>query len=179
MRWLSTKRWLPWLLIGVGAVVVVGALGWLRLRQAMLNPAAAPLPEQVGGQPLWAADRGRQAAMEIAQLHQQAFPLTAAAVGLYQGEANAQLWVSGFPFAWMADRMAGAMRDRIASNPDLPFRPTGQQQMNGHTVYRLEGLGQQHFFFASGRLVVWLAADPEIAGQALADVLAFYAQGGY
>jgi len=165
-------------LILAGVLVLSAGVLWLIIGRAAAHPEAAPLPQVVAGQPLWTADTGRQAAFEISRLHQQSFPLVSAAVGIYQGEYNAQIWASGLSFGWMARRMEQAMRDGILADPNLPFRLTDQREMEGRTVSILEGMGQQHFFFTSGRLVVWLAADPEIADQALRDTLRFYSREG-
>ncbi len=175
---MSLRRIVPWLLILAGLLILGAGVIRLTIGQAAANPQAAPLPKQVGGLPLTIVDTGRQAAFEISRLHQKTFPLISASVGIYQGEYNAQIWASGFSFRWMAKQMARSMSESIASGTDLPFRPTGERVIDGHTVYTLEGLGQQHFFFTSGRLVIWLAADPEIADQALRDTLAFYSQEG-
>jgi hypothetical protein len=35
-------------------------------------------------------------------------------------------------------------------------------------------MGQKHFYFQSGDLLIWLAADQEIAEQAISQVLEFY-----
>ncbi len=175
---MSLRRFMPWLLVLAGLLLLGGGALWLSIERAAANPAAAPLPPQVAGQPLWTADTGRQAAFEISRLHQQSFPLISAAVGIYQGKHNAQIWASGFSFGWLAGRMEQAMRKSILSDPNLPFRLLEEREVDGRRVAVLEGLGQRHFFFTSGRLVIWLAADPEIAEPALRDTLAFYTPEG-
>ena len=172
------RRLGPWLLVLAGLLLLGAGALRLIIGRAATNPSAAPLPPQVAGQALWTADTGRQAAFEISRLHQQSFPLVSAAVGIYQGDHNAQIWASGFSFGWMAGRMEQAMRQSILSDPNLPFRLLDEREVDGRRVAVLEGMGQQHFFFTSGRLVIWLAADPEIAEQALRDTLAFYTQEG-
>jgi len=66
------------------------------------------------------------------------------------------------------------MREKITSSTGLPFTPAGERQIDGRTIYLLEGMGQQHFYFQSGNLVVWMAVDPPLADQALTEILAFY-----
>jgi hypothetical protein len=41
-------------------------------------------------------------------------------------------------------------------------------------VYQVEGLGQAHYYFQSGDLIIWLAADKALADTSLAELLAFY-----
>jgi hypothetical protein len=83
--------------------------------------------------------------------------------------------VSGAPVSFIANEMVHAMTDKILKGRS-PFTPTGTHDVDGRTVYKLVGMGQQHFYFQSGSLVVWLTApmDEALAEKALADVLQFY-----
>ncbi len=65
------------------------------------------------------------------------------------------------------------MENKIAESSG-PFEPLGKSNHDGHTVYELFGMGQRHFYYQSGSLVIWLAADPLLADQALEDMLEFY-----
>ena len=65
------------------------------------------------------------------------------------------------------------MRDKIIEG-NAPFIPLGERQVGGRTVYELEGLGQKHFYFQSCDLVIWLAADANLAEGALTQSLEFY-----
>ncbi len=71
--------------------------------------------------------------------------------------------------------MVHAMTDKILKGRS-PFTPTGTHDVDGRTVYALAGMGQQHVYFQSGNLVIWLAApmDEALAEKALEDVLQFY-----
>jgi hypothetical protein len=108
---------------------------------------------------------GPQAEADFSNLHGKQFPLTSGAVGIY-GNRQATLWVAGAPLNLMAARMVIAMRDKIAEG-NSPFTPNGEYQDNQRTIYILEGLGQKHFYFQSQNLVIWLAADADIADAAL------------
>jgi hypothetical protein len=66
-----------------------------------------------------------------------------------------------------------AMKDKIAEG-NSPFTPAGERPDGGRVIYELEGMGQKHFYFQSGDLLIWLAADQEIAEQAISQVLEFY-----
>jgi hypothetical protein len=65
------------------------------------------------------------------------------------------------------------MRDRIAS-AESPFTPLAERSDGQRTVYELEGMGQHNYYFQSGDLVIWLAADQQYAEVALQQLLAFY-----
>ena len=57
---------------------------------------------------------------------------------------------------------------------ESPFTPVGVRNISERTVHELTGMGQQHFYFQSASLVIWLAADEPIAETALAEALDFY-----
>jgi hypothetical protein len=167
------RRSLPFLLVGAGLLLLLGSLGYLAYSHFINNPGPAPLPESLAAFPLSAHRFGAQAVAEINQLHGLAFPLSAGAVGVYGEAGQATLWVSGAPTAWQAARLNVEMTARIAEG-NSPFTPSGQRQEGGRTVYALDGHGQSHFYFQAGKLLVWLAVDPEHADQALAEALRFY-----
>ena len=69
------------------------------------------------------------------------------------------------------------MRDKIAegaANGRAPFQPSGVEILSNHEVYALDGMGQKHFYFRSGKYLIWLAANAEVADQALQQALNFY-----
>ncbi len=65
------------------------------------------------------------------------------------------------------------MRVKIARG-GTPFSSVQEWQDDQRTIYELQGLGQQHFYFRSNRLLVWLAVDEKDAGQAIREILTFY-----
>lgn len=167
------KRFLPFLLMGLGvALLFAGLVDW-RYNTLLENPTPAALPEQILDLPLVNKVTGRQAASEIAALHRKDFPLSSAAVGIYGQEHQVTLWISGSPVGLMAERMVAAMQDRIARG-NSPFTPLGERAQGSRRIYELEGIGQRHFYFQSGKNVVWLAARTEVAEPALDQLLKFY-----
>ena len=55
-----------------------------------------------------------------------------------------------------------------------PFEELGSFELDDFVIYELEGIGQTHYYWQSGRLVLWLAADGELAERALGEVVIFY-----
>ena len=51
-----------------------------------------------------------------------------------------------------------SMRDRIAEG-NSPFTPTGEIQGGNHNIFTVDGLGQIHFYFQSGKMIIWMAAE--------------------
>jgi len=166
------KRSLSLTLMFLGTLFIVAALIWASFEKAIGNPASLTLPEQLAGLPLSSQMTGPQAVTDFSNLHGEQFPLTSGAVGIY-GDHQATLWVAGAPLNLMAARMVTAMRDKIAEG-NSPFTPSGEYQDNQRTIYILEGMGQKHFYFQSHNLVIWLAADADIADAAIQQLKEIY-----
>ncbi|HBG74711.1 MAG: hypothetical protein A2X25_11810 [Chloroflexi bacterium GWB2_49_20] len=166
------KRIIPFTLIGLGTLFVIAAIGWVYFDNTMRNPATLFLPEQLAGLPLSSQMNGPQAVEDFSNLHGKQFPLTSGALGIY-GNQQATLWVAGAPINFMAANMVTDMHDKIAVG-NSPFTPSGEYLDNKRTIYKLEGMGQKHFYFQSKNLVIWLTADAEIAEIALQQLKEFY-----
>jgi hypothetical protein len=166
------KRSLSLTLMFVGTIIVLVAFGWAYVENLISHPAALTLPVQLAGLPLSSQMTGPQAVADFSNLHGEQFPLTSGALGIY-GNNRATLWVAGAPLDLMAARLVAAMRDKIAEG-NSPFTPSGEYQDNHRTVYALEGMGQKHYYFQSHNLVIWLAADANIADAALQQLKEIY-----
>lgn len=166
------KRFGPGALIAVGVLVLLAAIGYGAYAEALANPGAAAVPDAVAGARLVQKIVGPEAVAEVTRLHGKEFPLTSGAMATYRN-GTATLWVTSVPASPMAAEMVRAMTDRIAEGRS-PFRPTGTHEIDGRSVYELIGMGQRHFYFQSGSLVIWLAADEAIAEKALMETLTFY-----
>lgn len=166
------KRIVSIALMGLGLLLFFAAGAWLYFNNLIAHPAAVPLPDQVAGLPMSTKMTGTQATEEFDMLHKKRFPLTSGAVGIY-GEQQATLWVGGAPFDFMAASMVTAMREKISEGRS-PFVPLDEFKDGGRTIYALEGMGQKHFYFQSKNLIIWLAAEPSIANEALEQILEAY-----
>ena len=168
------KRFVPLTLILVGLVLLTAGLIYWRFMAAVEDPDEAPLPETVAGLPLSRASYGKEAVAEVARLHGKSFPLSSGAEAMYgrPGEM-AMLWVTGTPGQPLAARMISEMETAIEES-EAPFIPLGVREINDRNVYELTGMGQQHFYFRSKALIIWLAADEPIAESALFEALDFY-----
>lgn len=154
---------------GLGIILILVSGGVHFYGSEAIEPAVAPLPEQLVGLPLSMKMTGTQATREFDMLHNQHFPLTSGAVGMY-GEQQAALWVGGAAFKFMAAGMVTAMDNKISEGRS-PFTQAGELNSGGRTIYALEGMGQKHYYFQSKNLVIWLAADPSVADEALEQTL--------
>ncbi len=166
------RRWaILVVLLGVG--IVAWSSGRLVLDHLMQNPGAVPLPNEIAGLPLDNAYYAMRAVEDFSSLHGQNFALVGGAVGQYLDHSEVVIWVGEAPLAIMAFEMTLRM-ERVIGKGHSPFLPLGNYNQGNIRVYELEGLGQRHFYFRVGRLVIWLAADALVAEQALADTLFFY-----
>lgn len=167
------KRLPALVLILVGLLLASLGVGYALLSQAVDNPTSVPLPGEIASLALGMRSTGLQAVGELTRLHGKGFPLSSGAVGMYGDQHQVKLWVAGAPMRPLASRMLVAMKDKIAEG-NSPFTPTGERPDGGRVIYELEGMGQKHFYFQSGELLIWLAADEQIAEQAISQVLELY-----
>jgi hypothetical protein len=160
-------------LIVFGVILVVFAIVYPYGDSANEETPDIQLPEEIAGQPVRAEAHGLQAIENITNLHGVEFELTGGAVGGYGTEGEITLWVSSSGTEAAATQLVIEMRNKIAQG-DSPFEPVGEETIGGRKVYQLESFGQAHFYFQSGDLVIWLAADQTLADMSLAELLAFY-----
>ena len=106
-------------------------------------------------------------------MHGQEFQLNQAAVGNYGTMNEITIYVAGTPLGFMAGRMIIDMRDKIASS-ETPFTPLAERQYGSRNGIRAWGMGQKHYYFRSGNLVIWLAGNEQEAEWALEQALDFY-----
>ncbi len=165
------RRFMVISMIVVGLVLVAGSLLFGFVTYS--GGETASLPESIAGVPLRTANYGSQAVAEITRLHQKDLLVTSGAKGLYGYRSQFSLWAAGFSSGAVASQSLNTMTEKI-SQGNSPFSFTGQKQVAGRTIYELYGMGQKHFYFQSGKLVIWLAADVEMADRALKEVLNYY-----
>ncbi len=172
------KRITTLALMSAGLLLITASALYWQYSRAIANPGESPLPEAIGGLLFFSANYGPEAVSEVTRLHDKAFPLSSGAAGHYSsGSQSAMLWVSGTLVRPLAARMVREMEAAIAeadAEGRSPFKPIDDRRVGSRTLYELTGMGQRHFYFQSGSLVVWLAADEAVADRALAEVLAFY-----
>lgn len=168
----SRRHILPLSLIALGSLILVGLVVFVFIHRGYEQPGAAPLPAQIGGLAQTSRQTGSQAVAEFTRLHGESFPIMTGAKGEY-GNNQVTLWVAGTADAQAAAQLVTMMRDKIAQG-NSPFLPTAEMQLGKRTLYALSGLGQNHFYFQSSNLVIWLATDPDLQDKVLSSILNFY-----
>lgn len=168
------KRWFGIALIGMGALVIgllVGAVLYTRWLED--NPGEIGVPDQLVDLQQVASTAGTDAVREIERLHNQDFAITSGATASYGTPNQVRLWVGGTPLSFQAEDVLEAMRAGLEAGR-FPFAFLGEMQLHDTTVFALESADQLHFYFRVGPYIIWLAANPDVAEQAMADVLEFY-----
>lgn len=137
----------------------------------------SPVPRKLAGLPLTHALQGADAQREIDRLHKRRIPVRESAVAHYEGGTGvSMLYISQAylePLArWQLRRMVAGIRQGRQSAEGL-FSHLKATDREGVTVYSALGMGQIHYFYRRGRTIVWVAADPGVARQALADSVRF------
>ena len=166
------KRIFPLALITFGILLSIGALSQLYLNNRVSLSTSLDMPNQLAGLRLTESKSGDQAISEFTALHGKSFPVTSGAVGIY-GNRDITLWVAGTASDSVALELTNAMQERIAKGTS-PFMPVDEINDRNRKVYALEGMGQKHYYFQSQNLVIWLAANPALADEALQQILEVY-----
>ena len=166
------KRIFPLALITLGILLSIGALSQLYLNNRVSSSAALDLPNQLAELRMTDSKSGDQAISEFTDLHGKSFPVIYGAVSIY-GNREITLWVAGTTSDSIAKELTDAMQKRIAEG-NSPFTPINEIKQRNRKVYALEGMGQRHYYFQSQNLVIWLAADPALADEALQQILEVY-----
>jgi len=161
------------ILMGFILVAAVGVTLFSSQLRIWRQPGTVPLPDEIVGFQLERKIVGQDAVSGLNQMHLKDFPLVSGAIGEYGHQGEATLWVSRLANEGAAGRMVLAMEARIKET-DSPYHPLAERNLGRRVVFELEGMGQKHYYFQSGNLVVWLAVDTGMAGEAIEQVLKFY-----
>ena len=166
------KRLFPFVLIALGLLLSVAAVGQLYFNHRASSVDTPTLPKALAGLSLTQTQIGSEAIAEVADLHGKDFPVVSGAIGIY-GDRQITLWVAEAQSESTAIEMTNAMQSKIAQG-NSPFTPINEIDKRSHKIYALEGMGQMHYYFQSENLVIWLAADPNFADEALQQILEVY-----
>lgn len=164
-------------LTGVGLAAITAAIVVALLANTSNPPSgqsASPslrVPEALAGAQLQNAVRGPAALEEVNRLHGTRIGAADAAVARYGGGMT--LWISASSSPLGASSLLWRMNRRLANGTRV-FAAPRTRELQGRTVFTTEGLGQTHFYYQSGRYVLWLAAPQEAADRAIEDLLHLY-----
>ncbi len=69
------------------------------------------------------------------------------------------MWISASPSALGASRLLWRMNRRLANGTEV-FSAPRPQEVRDRTVFVTGGTGQIHYYYQSGKRVLWLAVPP-------------------
>ncbi|KAA3644130.1 MAG: hypothetical protein DWQ07_18645 [Chloroflexi bacterium] len=153
------------------AIFVVAAINLELIPEA--NPETRVLPANLAGIEMYSSVTGAEAILDISRLHGKDFPINSANIGSYGSKHEITVWVASTSLVSIAQGMILDMEESISVGT-TPFRPEGDRDQDGRRIYELSGMGQLHFYFRSDNNVVWLAADPRLANEALGQLLEYF-----
>ncbi|MHB1006013.1 MAG: hypothetical protein ACYC3S_10270 [Chloroflexota bacterium] len=154
-RWLSRRAilivaeaaFVVWVVYTVG-----GGLWQANARQPWSIPHALGDLELAGE-----AAQGQDAIAQMTELHGKDVELSDGYVAHYKGAGReAMLYVGQAQSVSAADVLTERMRERIAGGSS-PFKGLTRQALEGRAVYKVTGLGGEHYFFSVGDKAVWLS----------------------
>ena len=128
-------------------------------------------PKTVGTLQLVHALRGKEALQAIDRHHGKGIAGTDGDVAHYQSDGLvAMLYVSRPARSSMTGTQIEKMATGIRAGK-TPCSHLKSSERNGTTVYAALGEGQIHYFYRRGADVIWLAADPAVAREAVQYLL--------
>ncbi|MBI2114079.1 MAG: hypothetical protein HYT85_03180 [candidate division NC10 bacterium] len=154
----------------------VWVIRWIGLALILAAAPGVPanalvVPQELAGLRLAHSQQGAEARAEIERLHGKSIPISDGYVAHYGNQSPAaMLYVSQAQDEKVAQRQVEQMTARIRAG-NGPFTHLRESTRFGMTVFSTLGEGQVHYYFRRGAVVVWVAADPTIAQQALADAV--------
>jgi len=155
-----------WLLVLALLSASLGAV--LRAEAGSRQP---PLPATLVDMRLDHSLQGQEALNDIFRLHGKTFDLKDAFVGHYRNKAaKAMVWISESKNQDQARQLLHMMAAEIRRGRG-PYSNFQEFNIGGKVVYTVDGQGQQHYFYGSGKRNVWLAVDPTAAQKALHELL--------
>lgn len=117
------------------------------------------LPVEVSGFSLNKKLTGSEAEAFVNRLHYGTVAADENEIGFYSSEkGSAIIYISYYYSDDEADQILLQMVEKIENVPS-PFEGGDSFELSDHIIYRYSGLGQSHFVFSSGNVLLWISAD--------------------
>ncbi len=161
-------------LTGVGLAAIMAAIVVALLANTSNPPSGQSpqielrVPGALAGTSLVGSLRGAAALREVNRLHGRSIDASDAVVARYAN--GAMLWISVSRSPLGASSLLWRM-NRGMANGTRVFSTPRPETMRGRAVFATEGMGQKHYYYQSGRYVLWLSAPAEAAAGAISELL--------
>jgi len=131
------------------------------------------LPAKAGTLHLLNTLRGTAANKLMYRMHGKMTGTHASIIGYYGNSENKNvLYISSFESIESAEKALIKMASKIKKG-SAGFTPVTAEQINERLVYQTSGMGLKHFFYRSGRFLIWWQAEPDKADKTFQDIHTF------
>ena len=134
---------------------------------------ASPVPESLGGLPLFSHTSGEAALRELSMMHGESekLILTDGHIATYGSSGEVVLWIGETEGKETAQRLLEYMNERMGASGS--FSKPLLRIISDRGVYFVTGMGASNYYFASDRDVVWIGVKSPGPGSGDAVVLEF------
>ncbi len=137
------------------------------------SPVLLKLPGNVGSLRLINTVQGTAASKFMYRMHGKMTGTHASIIGYYGNSDNKNvLYISSFESVESAEKALIKMASKIKKG-SAGFTPVTAEQINELLVYQTSGMGLKHFFYQSGRFLIWWQAEPDKSDKTFQDIHTF------
>ena len=133
-------------------------------------PPIPALPEVLGDLELKETVVGVKANKFLYRMHGAITGSRHSIIGYYSPDKKNALYISAFTDDEQTSRALEKMVAKI-KHTQTGFTPVTQDNRDGKSVYRTQGMGLHHFFYRTDNLILWWQAEPERAEETLTCLL--------
>jgi hypothetical protein len=129
------------------------------------------MPREISGFSLSQKLTGKEAADFLNKLHLQKVTDEQSEIGFYKGKSgDAVIYLTYYSSAEEASEYEKRMTDKI-TNENTPFIMGAYENIGGRRIFRTFGMGQTHFVFSDGNVLIWLSFETSGAIELLNEYL--------
>jgi hypothetical protein len=137
------------------------------------SPALLKLPAKAGTLLLVNTVRGTAANKFMYRMHGKMTGTHASIIGYYGNSDNKNvLYLSSFESLESTEKALIKMASKI-KHGSAGFTPITAEQTKEGLIYLTNGMGLKHFFYRSGRFLIWWQAEPDKADKTFQDIHTF------
>lgn len=162
------------LLCAAGIIVFVAVLSLGLVKFINLNNASETcvlnVPEEMASLPRTQFISGPEAISQISKLHGKEISLEEGHIARYQAEGKEiTLWISVSPTKEEGEALFKVMDQKMPSSKAFTNREVNR--VGSRDVIKVQGMGQKHFYWVSGKYNYWVAVAGMDALPVIEEVL--------
>ncbi|MBI4317049.1 MAG: hypothetical protein HY675_01055 [Chloroflexi bacterium] len=133
------------------------------------------VPMQVGNLVRYQYETGKEAMVQIRQLHAKDIAMKSAYVSHYRdGSTVLTAWVADAENPGEAKALVDQMTAQIEKGQNKMFTDLKRQDVNGLAVYTVVSGSEPHYYYQMGSKIVWLGVEGPSPAQLLTDAIATF-----